>query len=197
MSFGGAFGDELEPLAERIGRIVIIEPARYENRSLHGVPIEYRAPDPFGALPVADGEFDLVTAFGALHHIANVSATVREFWRSLKSGGYALLREPTVTMGDWRRKRPNQTPRERGIPLKVFDDIVLRAEFTVVNRERCVFPLTPRIGRALKVAWFNSPILVTLDRLLSKAFAWRDTYHPMHWLQKVQPSSVFYVLRKP
>ena len=51
------------------------------------------APEPSGALPVADGHFDLATCFGVLHHVPNVSAVVAELARCLRPGEKA---EPLI-----------------------------------------------------------------------------------------------------
>jgi SAM-dependent methyltransferase len=46
------------------------------------------------ALPFADGTFDRVICFDALHHVPDQQAAIREFARVLKDGGIAALHEP-------------------------------------------------------------------------------------------------------
>lgn len=57
-------------------------------------------------------QFDLITCLGALHRIPNVSMVVNELYRCLGKGGYLLLREPVVSMGDWSVPREGLTKRE-------------------------------------------------------------------------------------
>jgi SAM-dependent methyltransferase len=196
LSFGGANGEEVRPVAARTSGVVIVEPATYDTRELGGVPVEYRRPVPVGPLPAVDSEFSLVTCFAALHHIPNVSWIVREFSRVLAPGGYALIREPVISMGDWRQPRRGLTPRERGIPLGVFDEILGQAGFDVVRRVRCVHPLTPRIAALLRINTFNSQAMVYLDSILSALHVVSGRYHAEYWWQKLRPASVAYVLRK-
>jgi SAM-dependent methyltransferase len=197
LSFGGANGEELRPIARQCQEIIIVEPATYDTTSLEGTPVSYRRPDASGRLPAADGEFDLLSSLGALHHIPNVSTVVKEFSRVLKPQGLALVREPIVSMGDWRHPRPRLTKRERGIPLEIFDRIVKDAGFEIVRKRRCVHAFTPRIGRALGINWFNSDLVTRVDATLSALTPWRTRYHPTRWFEKIQPSAIFYVLKKP
>ena len=70
LGLGSAFGSEFKPLAGRIDALTIVEPERrYWRDEVAGIPTRYVAPDPSGGLPFADDSFDLVTAFGVLHHI--------------------------------------------------------------------------------------------------------------------------------
>jgi SAM-dependent methyltransferase len=197
MSFGGANGEELRPFARNVQRIVVVEPADYPTSELEGTPVEFRKPLPSGALPAADGEFELLTCLGALHHVPTVTRVVGEFARVLAPGGFALVREPIVSMGDWRQPRRGLTKRERGIPRAIFEGIIQRSGFRILHATRCVHPFIPRIGRALKINWFNSPGLTRLDALLSAATPWSTVYHPQHWWRKLQPAAVYFVLQKP
>jgi SAM-dependent methyltransferase len=197
LSFGGANGEELRPIASRADQLVVIEPATYPVTDIDGTPVEYRRPQPSGRLPAEDGEFDLITCLGALHHVPNVTVVVNELARVLKPGGHALLREPIVSMGDWRRKRPGLTRHERGIPLHIFEQIVTGASLAVQRRHRCVFPTSSRLAALLKLNTFNTEWLTGVDSLLCKLTARPTTYHPTRWWQKLQASSVFFVVGKP
>jgi len=196
MSFGGAKGEELRPIARRARSIVIVEPGAYSDSNLDGTDVTYRRPVASGRLAASDGEFDLVTCFGALHHVPNVTAVVRELGRVMQSGGWALVREPVITMGDWRRPRRGLTRHERGIPHRILESAFLAAGLNVLRRHRCVHTLTPRIGRLLGASCFNSRILTRLDSVLSAGTPWPIVYHPTQVWQKLQPCSIFYVLRK-
>ena len=197
MSFGGANGEELRPIAPRADQLVIIEPATYPVTDIDGTPVEYRRPQSSGRLPAEDGEFDLITCLGALHHIPNVTVVVNELARVLKPGGYGLLREPIVSMGDWRCKRPGLTRHERGIPLHLFEQMVNRASLTVYRRHRCVFPTSSRLAALLGLNTFNTEWITAVDSLLCRLTARPTTYHPTRWWQKLQASSVFFVVGKP
>jgi len=194
---GGAYGDEVQPIAARCDGITIVDPGTFSNPAIDGTPVEYRSPNMLGAISAADAEFDLITCLGALHHVPNVSAVIGEFARCLKPGGYALIREPIVSMGDWRQPRPGLTKRERGIPLPFLIRAIEDAGLEIRRMTRCVFPLTSRIGRMARVSWFNSPVLTRLDYFFSRGCFWPTTYHPTRAYQRVQPSGAFIVAVKP
>ena len=81
----------------------------FTRQRVFGVPCHYVKPVESGNLPFDDACFDLLTCFGVLHHIPNVSHVVGELARCLKPGGYALMREPVISMGDWRQPRAGLT----------------------------------------------------------------------------------------
>ncbi|HVU63122.1 MAG TPA: methyltransferase domain-containing protein [Phycisphaerales bacterium] len=67
-----------------------------------------------GALPFADGEFDLVTCQTVLMHVAQPRAVVREMMRVLRPGGSLLAAEPnnmasTQIVGNTRIDEPIET----------------------------------------------------------------------------------------
>lgn len=197
LGVGSAYGEELLPMLSRIQRITILEPAEgFVVRDIKGVPVEYVKPSPQGILPFPDESFDLLICFSVLHHIPNVSTVVKEFCRCLKLDGYALLREPIISMGDWRRPRKGLTPRERGIPLEVFRKIILSSGFEILHERKCVFSLTSRLRYFLKRPVFNSRLVVLADAILCKLPVWPKVYHPKFILQKLRPTAVSYVLHK-
>ncbi len=198
LGLGSAYGDEFEPIASRIQHLTILEPsAAFRKPFRRTIPTRYVEPDASGTLPFTDGQFDLINCLGVLHHIPNVTHVVRELYRCLHPDGFALIREPVVSMGDWRQPRPGLTKRERGIPYPLFLRIVCDAGFEIVRASLCVFPVLPRIVQALgKPDPYNSTMLVTLDRLMSAAFAWNLRYHARTAFQKLRPSSAYFVLRK-
>ncbi|TKB81544.1 MAG: class I SAM-dependent methyltransferase, partial [Nitrospira sp.] len=198
LSVGGAFGHELLPIVTRICEITILDPSdAYPGGALHGVPLRYVKPDPTGIMPFVDGAFDLLTCFGCLHHIPNVSTVIREMWRCLVPGGMALLREPIVSMGDWRKPRPGLTKRERGIPLHLFRAFLEQAGFCIVHESQCGFALTSRLSGLGIRHVYNSMPIVWGDVLLSKLFAWNRNYHCKKVYQKFTPTLGAFVLRKP
>jgi len=65
-------------------------------------------------LPFADGTFDRVVCFDALHHVPDQHGAIREFARVLKEGGIAALHEPGPT-----HSRSSQSQYE----MRMFDVI--------------------------------------------------------------------------
>ena len=53
------------------------------SEALEGIPLSYVKPQASGNFPFADGQFDLITCLGVLHHIPNVSMVVQEMYRCL------------------------------------------------------------------------------------------------------------------
>lgn len=107
-----------------------------------------------------------------------------------------LVREPITSMGDWRRPRIGMTKRERGIPVKVFHEIIAKTRFRIRHRTFCVFPVVTKLASKAGVAAFNSRVLTTLDSMTSFAFSWNDRYHRTRWFQKFGPQSACFVLEK-
>jgi SAM-dependent methyltransferase len=197
LGFGSAFGDEFAPIASRIQRLTIVDASdAWGSGSIEGLKTRRLKPDPSGALPLPDGHYDLITCFGVLHHVANVSAVLGELARCLRPGGHLLLREPIVSMGDWRNARPGLTKRERGIPLPLFRQIWERSGLRVLREALCAFPLTPRLQALVKQHPYLNPHTVTIDALLSRLFAWNLRYHRTTAFEKICPTCVFAVLRK-
>jgi SAM-dependent methyltransferase len=197
LGFGSADGGEFEPIASIIKHLTIIEPSREFARDVvHGIPADYVVPNSDGLLDFADDSFDLVICMSALHHVANVTSVVRELARCTKPGGYLLIREPVVSMGDWRTPRSGLTKHERGIPLSIMREIIGGAGLQIDREIRCWSPLTPRLRMITKKPVFNSNFATRLDRIASTMFSFMYTYHPTKKLQKFQPSVACWVLRK-
>ncbi|MBI5068824.1 MAG: class I SAM-dependent methyltransferase [Deltaproteobacteria bacterium] len=197
LGFGSAYGDELLPVIDRIDRITIVDPStKFTRTEVHGVPAEYVTPLATGQLPFPPEIFDLVTCFGVLHHIANVSHVVNDLARVMKPGAYLLLREPIVSMGDWRYPRPGLTKRERGIPAKILRDMVHAAGLATVSETLFGFPITERLFRLMVRDVYNSPVAVWFDAMVSRAFAWNVNYHPRRKLHLLRPTSLFLVAAK-
>lgn len=198
LGVGSAYGDELAPILAHSDRVSILEPSDgFQSRVLNGVPVSYVKPVASGDIPFDSNSLDLITCLGVLHHIPNVSKVVNEFYRVLKPGGYALVREPIISMGDWRKPRTGLTKRERGIPLPVLRDFVEQAGFKVVRERKCMFSLTSRLRHVVAGSVFNNAVVVSLDALLSALPIWPKAYHARDALQKLRPTAVYYVLQKP
>jgi len=198
LGFGSAYGDELLPIISQIRRLTIVDSSdAFVRDRVHGIPVTYVKPSPDGRLPMADGSFDLITCLGVLHHIPNVSFVVSELARTLRPGGQLVMREPIVSMGDWRRVRPGLTARERGIPLAILQRIVHDSGLLIERQALCDFPLTRRV---LSVFWthvYNSSVASRVDAVISAAFAWNVNYHPRTAWQRLRPTSTFLILKKP
>lgn len=199
LGLGSAYGDELKPVARRAEKIWIVEPsaAFRQTTELDGTPCEYMEPKADGTLDFGEAKFDLITCLGVLHHIPNVSFVVRECFRCLRAGARMLLREPIVSMGDWRHPRGALTKHERGIPIGIFRRVIRTAGFEVQRESLCVFPPLRRLLSPLGVSAYNSHVATVLDALLSRLFRWNMRYHRTNALQKIMPVSVYFVLRKP
>jgi SAM-dependent methyltransferase len=197
MGFGSAYGEEMLPIIERIQRLTIVDPSdTFERRELNGVPIDYTRADPTGKIAAPDDSFDLIVCLGVLHHIPNVSFVVTELFRTLKPGGCLIVREPIISLGDWRKPRKQLTKRERGIPLRVFRDIVGNAGFSITRESLCGLPGFSRLFNWLRPDVYNSPFLSRTDALIAKSLAWNVNYHPRNKLQKLRPTSAFMLLSK-
>lgn len=194
--FGSAFGDELQPIQDKISSTVLIDSAS----SFHARPLPQGVrtvlAQPSGEINCGSDSFDLITCFGVLHHIPNVSFVVSEFYRCLASGGLLMVREPTTSMGDWRLPRDGVTKNERGIPSRLFNDIIQNAGFEILNYTPCVFPPLAVVCRKFGLSPYNSKLTVHLDLLFSRVFRWNYRYHRVKLLDKFSPASDFLVCRK-
>lgn len=196
LGFGSAYGEELLPIINKIGEVYIIEPSeKLRADNIKGKKIKYKKPQVSGKLDFPDDYFDLITCFGVLHHIPNVSFIMKEFSRVLKKGGIILMREPIVSMGDWRKKRFGLTKRERGIPLKLLRDMAKKNSLEIISEKKVLFPITRRINIG-KIHSGDSDFFIFIDSMLSYIFSWNRTYHARNFFHKLRPQSVFYVLRK-
>lgn len=199
LGIGSAHGAELKPLLARSERVTVLEPSDgFASTSIDGKPVTYVKPNPSGIMPFPREQFDIAVCFSVLHHIPNVSTILAEMFRVLKPGGFALLREPTHSMGDWREPRRGLTKRERGIPLRIFRNIVSNAGFEIVRETPCMFSLTSRLSPLLGVrsAW-TSKSMVRVDRLICAIPIWPEKYGAHRAWHKVRPTSVSFVLEKP
>ena len=200
LGMGAAWGHEFFPVIDQIDNIYIIEPSdNLRSDKLGNIAPKYVKPAVSGKLEFEDNFFDLVTCFGTLHHTPNVSYIISELQRVTKPGGYILLREPIISMGDWTKPRKGLTRNERGIPLQIFRKIFQDLNVEIVNEAGC-FCMTAFFqrtwGKLSKRAIFTHKSYVWVDKWLSKLFAGNLHYHATKKLERIAPQSVFYVLRK-
>ena len=199
LGLGSAYGDEFDPIIKQIQSIEIVDPSDEFAKAEHSkpVPVVYSKPAMDGGLNYADNSFDMITIFGVLHHIANVSHVIDECKRVLKPGGVILCREPTVSMGDWTKVRPGLTRNERGIPADIFRSIMKSRGFSVLLEQP--FNFRPLVVVALKLGFkpFGSAFLARLDGCAARLFRWNYRYHSQGLLARFAPTSAYYVVRKP
>lgn len=197
LGIGSAYGHELEPIAGRIARISIVEPSRhFRVTDVKGTPVTCCSADAGGKLVLDDESVDLITCFGVLHHIPNVTEVTQEMHRCLQKGGELLVREPIVSMGDWRKPRSGLTSRERGLPLEVFTDILANAGFEVSRRSLFGFMPVVKLVRLVSDLPYNNRYFTRVDKTLAGWFSWNYRYHRVSIFSRFSPASCFWVARK-
>ena len=198
LALGAADGREYAPFAGRVDRFVAIEPSRrFWRGTIAGASADYRLPSLHGTIDLPDRSCDLAASFGVLHHIPNVAQVLGEVARVLKPGGPFLIREPIVSLGDFRRPRPGLTRNERGIPHTMLDAMLAEAGFAIRAKRFVNFPGTRelpfRLGMAC--AWDNRAI-VRLDAALAGLTAWNARYwRPRLW-DKLAPRSAYWIAER-
>jgi ubiquinone/menaquinone biosynthesis C-methylase UbiE len=200
LGIGSAWGHEFMPVLSQIKKLTILEPSdNMVSTHLGGLIPDYVKPSISGQLPFEDNSFNLITSFGSLHHIPNVTYVLEEMIRVLQPGGYILIREPMISMGDWRKKRRGLTKNERGIAVSHFDGIFAKHPVEVVSKAYC-FTATPLFHRLLKPflkkAIYSYRSYVVFDKYLSALLKLNVRYHAVRKINKIAPQSVFYVVRK-
>jgi SAM-dependent methyltransferase len=200
LGFGAAWGHEFEPLADRISHLTIIEPSeKMRSTRIGSLKPVYVMPRVDGRLEFADQTFDMVTCFGTLHHIPNVTFVLGELIRVLKSSGTLLLREPIISFGDWTKPRPGLTKNERGIPLACFEKIFSEQPVSIIRMNHCftlTYQLQLMLKSHLKKPLYSYGLYVRFDRMLSRLLRGNVHYHAVRRLQRIAPSAVFYVVRR-
>lgn len=198
LGMGSAFGDEFIPIESKIDHLTIIEPSDlFSAKDVLNIPTDYVKPEISGSLPFEDNSFELILCLSTLHHIPNVSHVLGEMVRCLKPGGYMLVREPLCSQGDWRKPRKFLTKNERGIPLKIFRNMISNNKLKIVNEKIYVFrPLIKIWSKLSDTPIFNSSLGVKLDGFFSRLFRWNYRYHPDRLYERFTPVAVYYVLKK-
>jgi hypothetical protein len=119
--------------------------------------------------------------------------------RVLDTNGCLLLREPIISMGDWRKPRRGLTKNERGIPITFFEKELEKYSIEIISKDFC-FSGTPLIQRLFR-PFAQKPVFsyrayVLFDKYLSKLLRKNVKYHAINKFQKVSPQSIYYVIRK-
>ena len=199
LGFGSGYGSELAPIASRIERLTLVEAGDgYGLDPALRMPTQVLPAEASGDVPLDNAAVDLVTSFGVLQYIANVSHVISEFARVLEPGGLLLVREPMTSLGGgWGRDRVGSgiTPHTRGIPRE-FLLRALRMHGLSVQRE--TLSGCPPIVKTWKYGLvpYNSPILTSLDLAICRALAPRARYHAERAWDKLRPTAIAIVARR-
>ena len=200
LGFGSAFGYEFEPIIKRITNLTIVEPSDNLIKNQIGDLIpKYIKPSIEGRLPLNENSIDLITCFGTLHHIPNVSYVISELIRVMKPNGHLLLREPIFSMGDWQKPRIGLTNNERGIPVSFFDSEFGKYSIEIISKEYCfttTYLFQKTFGKFFNKALYSYKFYVLFDKYLSILLKKNVRYHAIHKINKIAPSSIFYVIKK-
>ena len=197
LAFGSAHGHELQPHLARMADITLLDAsADFQPQQLAGRPVRPLRAQASGQIAAPDASFDLITCFGVLHHIPNISFVLRELHRVCQPGGCALLREPITSMGDWRRPRLGLTQRERGFPRPLLEAAIAQAGWDIERAAPCQFSPLTKLAHHLGVGVFDRRALTLVDAALARMFAFNARYHRHSFWSRFAPGSMFYVLRK-
>ena len=198
LGLGSAYGEEFKPILNKIKHLTILEPSQaFSNNTMIGnTPCEYIKPSISGRMKFESLSFDLICCLGVLHHIPNVSTVLNECYRCLADKGIMILREPIVSMGDWRKHRVGLTKRERGIPLQILRKSLQSSGFIIFSESLCNFSPLARFATFFNLPKYNNRIITRIDALLCKAFSFNLKYHRSSLLDKFSPDSVFFILEK-
>ncbi|MEO9512901.1 MAG: class I SAM-dependent methyltransferase [Flavobacteriaceae bacterium] len=200
LGIGSATGHEFLPIIDQVENLFILEPSdSLKGISIKGKKITYIKPEVSGRMLFEEGFFDLITCFGVIHHIPNVTDVLTEINRVLKPNGIFLFREPIISMGDWRNKRANLTKNERGIPHKLLLKKLETLNFEIVKKKYC-FTMTSFFSKRtkgfLKKPIFSYRLYVIFDSIISNLLQNCVKYHTTNRYRRIFPQSLFLFLRK-
>lgn len=197
LGIGSAYCEELVPILPHIDHVTSLEPStNFSIEMLRDVPVSHVRPAIDGTMPFPDDSFDVITCFGVLHHIANVTFVLGECHRVLKPGGVMFLREPIVSMGDWRRPRRGLTKNERGIPYDLFVGMVKKHGFDIERLVGFDFAPLVRLLNFFGINIYAHRLTTILDHFFCRIFAANKKYHRVTILDRFGPASFYMVLRK-
>ena len=198
LGLGSGNGEEFRSVRQYIQELHIVESAEGYFQNTANANAIYTKAQADGTLLFADNFFDTAVNIAVLHHIPNVSHVLRELFRVLKPGGICLVKEPITTLGPWHRPRKaGLAPCERGFPRELFQEMLRKTGFEIQHRTYFEFPPLRHVRDRGGVDTYNSTFWITLDRLCCQLTDWNYNYHRTNFFQRLAPSYVFLVLRKP
>ncbi len=200
LGIGSATGHEFLPILDKIENLYILEPSeKLQGLKIKDKKINYVKPEINGNMVFDDGFFDLVTSIGVLHHIPNVTHVMKEIHRTMNTDGIFLLREPIVSMGDWRQPRYALTKNERGLPIGFLKKNIQILGFQTVSENYC-FTLSTFFSRLtnniLRKPIYAYKYYVLFDKYLSNFLKWNIKYHTNNKYRRLFPQAVYFVLKK-
>lgn len=197
LAIGCADGSDIIALGREIGKVIAIEPSKeWWSTSRQGVAFEYRMPMIDGTVELPDNSVDLVVALGALHHVATVEHVVSEMVRVLKVGGYLIIREPIMSLGDFRTDRVGLTKFERGIPFDLMKKYISSSGGSIRHCVPSSFQAIKKIVKPFGIEAHNHAFLVWLDFVFSRIFMFNARYWRPRLIDKIAPTSMLYVANK-
>ena len=203
LCFGAAYGGEVRAIKKILDKetsiiykITVIDSSDVMLQSIkEELDIDIVKASMDGSINLDVNSFDLITSFGVLHHIPNVSYILSEFTKVLKPKGFIFLREPISSMGNWSQKRVGTTINERGISSKYFLRIFDTLNYKIISKHYCFFSKIFKIFNKLKLG-LDSYIVIYIDFLFSKLFRWNTHYFRNTTLKKIAPGSVYILCQK-
>ncbi len=203
LCFGAAYGGEVKAIKTILNKdtsleyqITVIDSSDEMLSSIQyelGVKIKKATID--GVIDLESNSFDLITCFGVLHHIPNVSFVLSQFANILKSKGFIFLREPISSMGKWKGERIGTTINERGIDIKYFIKNFNKLNLRIVSKNYSFFMPIIRLFNIFGLN-INSHIVIYFDYLFSKLFSCNIFYYRNTILKKFAPGSIFIIGQK-
>jgi len=203
LCFGAAYGGEVKGIIELLNRFklsdakitIIDSSSEMLEIARKELKVDTVKANVDGKIDCLDQAFDLITCFGVLHHIPNVSYVFSELIRVLKKDGTFLLREPISSMGDWSKKRLGTTINERGLGVNYIKNLVLTNNVKIKKFNFLLFSPFLLLVNNLKLDIDNKVIIYT-DYILSKLFSKNIKYNRVSIFKKFAPGSIYLVINK-
>lgn len=199
LCFGSSSGIELLTFPSLPAQVYLLDPVFKPCQQLldQHRSVSHLLPNIDGKISLPSESLDLITCFGALHHIPNIRTILKEFTRLLKVDGHLYIREPISYMGESGTLRPGLTLMERGIPLEFLDHSLSTLPLSIQHRTFCLVQAISLLSKFLNIKPYNNKALTLLDLFLSQSYPATPPHYRRSFFSKLlAPASVFYSLRK-